>query len=371
MKRFISLGLSITVIVGLLILVNCQTKEVTSAKVYIQQDDWDKAIEQLEQAVKLYPNDPEAHFLLAQGYGKKGEFADMVREMEASLAVGPKFKPDIDNLQQRYWATSFNTGIKHHNDNNSEAALQSFGTSILIDSTRAEAYKNLAIVYANMDSVKKTAEVYELLIKHHPDDAQILRQLAQYQRELKNYDRAVEILKKALKLDPDDNAALSSLAITYDMKGDKEQAFKMYEEALAKDPENTDLMFNYGQLHFSNDNYDKAVALFEKVIAAKPDDYDSNLRVGYAYLGMSDEYLAGLKAREEKGEEITKEERDKLKKFFCDAIPYLEKCTQLLEGNQELSQDPSKVWHFLAVAYINCGFKEKGEAAFKKEDKLK
>jgi Flp pilus assembly protein TadD len=54
----------------------CQSKEVTSAKVYIQQGDWNKAIEQLQIAVQTYPNDPEAHYLLGRGYAEKGMYKE-------------------------------------------------------------------------------------------------------------------------------------------------------------------------------------------------------------------------------------------------------------------------------------------------------
>ena len=44
---------------GLLVLSGCGMKELTSAKVYIQQKDWDEAIKQLERAVELYPDHAE------------------------------------------------------------------------------------------------------------------------------------------------------------------------------------------------------------------------------------------------------------------------------------------------------------------------
>ena len=371
MKQLLSLGSFMLLCVGLLLIVSCQTKEVTSAKVYIQQDDWDKAVEQLEVAVKLYPNDPEAHYLLAQGYGKKGLFPEMVREMDASLAAGPTFEADISKLRQYYWGTSFNTGIKRHKENDTDAAIQYFQTSIMIDSTRAEGYKNLAIMYTNQGKTEDALKVYETLLKYQSNDVAVYRQLSQVRRELKDYDGAIDALKKAIEIDPSDNVSLSNLAITYDMAGKKDEAFKMYEEALSKDPENTDLMFNYGQLHFGNGNFEKAIALFDKVIAASPDDYDSNLRVGYAYLGMADEFLNQLKEGEEGGKEITEEDRETHKGFFCKSVPYLEKATKAIDADPSISSDPSKVWHFLGVAYINCGQKEKGEAAFAKEDELK
>jgi len=363
MKRSISVGLSILLSAGLL-LMGCQTKEVTSAKVYIQQDDWDKAIEQLEQAIALYPDDPEAHYLLGQGYGKKGDFEGMTREFDASLAISETFKPKIDDMRQYYWGTNFNTGIKYHKDNNYEASLKSFQTSILIDPKRPEPYKNLAVVYLSMDSVARAAEVYEKLVEMQPNDGEALRQLAQFRRELNEYDEAIELLQKALEINSQDVDALNALALNYDLKGDSEKAFEIYKEALENAPDNTDIMFNYARLFYLRGDYDSAINWFGKILKIKPDDHECNLNVGNAYLSIGEQYRKELRAKEEKDQSITQEESDKLKSFYCNAIPYLEKCS-------EMQPDNANLWNNLGVAYVNCGQKEKGEEAFKKAEELK
>src|SRR4030067_3531132 len=83
----------------LMLFLGCQSKEVTSAKVYIQQDNWEKAKEQLEQAVNLYPNDPEAHYLLGEVYGREKQWGKMNEEFYQSLAIGPKFEQQIKSAR--------------------------------------------------------------------------------------------------------------------------------------------------------------------------------------------------------------------------------------------------------------------------------
>ena len=63
-----------------ILLLGCQPKEISSAKIYIQKRDWQKAIELLEQAVVAHPNNPEAHFLLGKAYGDKSRFKDMKKQ---------------------------------------------------------------------------------------------------------------------------------------------------------------------------------------------------------------------------------------------------------------------------------------------------
>ena len=89
-KRHSILVVSV-LLLGMLVLFGCQSKELTSAKVYIQQDDWEKAEEQLKLAVELYPNDAEAHRWLGEAYARNNDFVKMNEEFEASLAIAPKF----------------------------------------------------------------------------------------------------------------------------------------------------------------------------------------------------------------------------------------------------------------------------------------
>ena len=47
-------------------LLGCQSAALTSAKLYLQDNELDKAKEQLEAALVTNPNQPEAHFLLGK-----------------------------------------------------------------------------------------------------------------------------------------------------------------------------------------------------------------------------------------------------------------------------------------------------------------
>ena len=52
-------------LVGAVLLPGCQSTALTSAKLYIQQEDWERAVEQLQAAVETTPTDAEAWMLLA------------------------------------------------------------------------------------------------------------------------------------------------------------------------------------------------------------------------------------------------------------------------------------------------------------------
>ena len=342
----------------------CQTKEVTSAKVYIQQDNWDKAIEQLEQAVVIYPGDAEAHYLLGEGYGNQGNWAKMNEMFEKSLAINSTFEPQIKSIREKYYVTTINSGINRINSGDTEGALKQFKTCVEINPQRPGGYKNLAYTFIRLDSLEEARTTYKKLFEIEPDSASTIHSLANLNFQLKHYQEVVELESKVLELNPDDADAVANLALAYDFLGEKQKAMATYEKALAHNPNDKDLLFNLARLHYSNGEYDKAIELFQKTIALDPEDFDSNNNVGNAYLQMAEEYRKSLVKREEAGEVIGQEDLDKLKEYYKQAIPYLEKAVEKQPEN-------ANIWNNLGVAHIQAGNAERGKECFDKAEELK
>jgi len=345
----------------------CQTKEVTSAKVYIQQDNWDKAIEQLEQAVELYPADAEAHYLLGEGMAQQLNWERMNEEFEKSLKNAPTFEMQIKNTREKNWVNQFNAGVGKLNKNDVDGAIKNFETATLIDPKRVEAYKTLGIAYTRQNELERAKENFSKVLEFEPDNKDAINGLAGIYFQLKEYQQVVDLEQKVLNANPDDKDAIANLALAYDFLGDRDQARQTYKTALEKNPGDKDLLFNLARLYFLGSEYDKAVELFNRVLAASPDDFDANLQVGNAYLSMADEYRKGLVEKEGKGEETTEQERATLMDFYKKSIPYLEKAVSIGEASDDIKVG-SGVYNNLGVAYINVGEREKGELSFKKAE---
>ena len=116
-----------------ILLLGCQPKEITSAKIHIQNRDWQKAIELLEQAVVAHPTNPEAHFLLGKAYGDKSRFRDMKTQFRESIKISTKFQQEIFDEIENHWINHYNKGIKAQNGRNFKLAEKLFKTAILID----------------------------------------------------------------------------------------------------------------------------------------------------------------------------------------------------------------------------------------------
>ncbi len=353
----------IMLLVGILSFMACQTKEVTSAKVYIQQDNWEKAIEQLETAVKLYPNDTEAFYLLGEGYANQGDWEKMNQMFNKSLEISPQFNQQIKNTREKNWVTNFNSGVNRINGNDLDGAVEKFKTCIVIDPQKVGAYRNLAVSLTQKQRFEEAKETYRKALEIEPDNLELVQALAALHFESKEYDKVVELEKLALERNSDNKDAIANLALAYDYLGEKQLALETYQKALDKNPDDVDLLFNLARLHYMNEEYAKAIELFGKVISLKPDDFDANVNVGNAYLSMADNVRKKLVEKENNGETVTPEEKDELISFYNQSIPYLEKAVSIKTENVN-------IWNNLGVAYIQIGNKEKGEQCFKKAEEL-
>jgi len=363
MKREHSILLVSVLFLGILIIAGCTSKEVTSAKVYIQQDDWEKAQEQLEQAVVMYPEDAEAHALLGEAYARKGEFEKMNKEFEASLAINSNHAERITYVREKNWVENFNRGVAKVKANAFAEALDQFKKCEIIDPKRPDSFKNAAFVYLRMDSTDKAIENYETVLKLEPEDTKVMLQLGSLYYDLKDYEKSIATMDRILAIEPDNIEAISQKAFAFDSMGESEKAFEAYSDALQKKPGDPDLLFNLGRLHYMRKDYKEAINQFQEVLVTNPNDYEATLNIGNAYLSIAESHMSPLREGKEMTEQEIKDAKDKAIESYKEAIPFLEKAV-------EVKADDAATWTNLGVAYINAGEKDKGEAAFQKADEI-
>jgi len=373
MKRFVSLFVGLVVLSMLAQNLEAQSVEMNSAKLYKRQGETDKAIEWLEKAIAKKPDNPESRFLLGELYGQKGRLADMLREFDASLAKSPKYEKEILALKQKYFAESFNGGVKAANEGNYSEALRAFMNARLFEPNNLDTYRNLAFVYLRMDSLDAVLRVYQQVLAVKPDDYETYVTMASLANQRKEYERGAEYLQKAVAVAPDSAKPriIGELGIVYDTMGRGEEAMKMYQDALQLTPGNKDLMFNLGRLYLMRDDYSNAINQLTEVLKLNPEDFEVNYNVGLSYLKIGERL--DKKSRELEDEAMTAKKKpntvriDSLKQAstaqFKAAMPFLRKAA-------DLKPEQGSAWHNLGVGYMRTGDTEKAKEAFAKAEAL-
>src|SRR4030042_3460793 len=293
-----------------LIFSSCQQTAVTSAKVYMQQQNYDMAIEQAKMAVETVPTDPEAWYVLGQAYGMKRMVREMNDAFTSSLKQSPKFSEQIEQERLKHWIDSFNSGVSLIKQGDSKGSIEKFKLAIELMPDRVDGHKNLAYSYTHANNDSMAIETYKSAIQVAPDDLELKSFLGLLYYKTKKFDKAVEVLQEVVtKADPSTqeySEALYNMAYSYDLMGQSDKAIQAYETALKVSPNDKDLIFNMGRLYFMQENYEKAVENFKRVVELSPDDADSYTNLGQSYL---------------------------LLKQYQEAIPHFVKATELSPDN--------------------------------------
>lgn len=344
----------------------CQPKEITSAKIYILSNDWDRAIEMLEQAVEAHPNNAEAHFLLGKAYGDRLRYKEMRREFQTSLQISAKFQQKILAETENHWINNYSAGIRAQSNVDFKRAEKLFKTAITINPGKREAYKKLAVNYIDTNQPDQAVKIYSKLLEESPNDIELLMAVGSLYYSQRKFDKVVPVLKRVLEIEPDHHDALTNLALSYDSMGRVDKALIAFQKAVEANPLDKDLIFLLGVHYYKRSNFVKAIEIFERVLELSPGDFESTSNIGNAYLSIAEELRAKLKSRANGSHTPAEIQEIKTKAIlnYKKVIPYLEKALDMQPNHPVL-------WQNLGVAYINTGENEKGKEAFLKAEELK
>lgn len=357
----------------------CGSAELTTAKLAMQQQQWDKAEQSLLKEVAKNDKNEEAWFMLGQVRLEMKKYQEMNDAYAKALAVSDAHKPEIDRNRLAIWSLLYNDGIAAYNkEHDYPKAVEKFTLATTIVPDSASTYYVLGLShYANRDNQKaKVALQSAIQRKANFDDA--LRLLGQIhivdgQEKKKNDDQAgaarefqqaVTAFEAAYAADPKTADNIMNLIEAYELTADNDKAMMLTRDAVASDPNNKLYRYAYGVFLLRKDSYEESIAQFVKALEIDPNDPDALYNCGVAYLNWGVAQKAESDKRAEQGKNATgKKEDTAYKDKFKAALPYLEKTA-------DIRKDDAALWQNLGRLYANLNMVEKSRDAFTKADKI-
>jgi len=366
----------------------CSSTELTSAKLYIQQKNYEKAIDALQKEVQKNPKSDEGYYLLGVVLGEKERYTEMTDAYSKSLSISNKFSENIGSSKKYFWANLFNKGVGYYqkgtksDDKDStklfyDKSIDAFNSAIEIEPDSADTYKNLAFVYMSSQEYDKAVSPLEKLIEKENalDGYKFLSEIfyvkgVEYKNKydndkvlsdsleaMKYFDKAISVAEQGRKKYPDDSDILLTLSNAYIGANKIEVAIDAFKTGVEKDPSNQYYRYNYGVLLLGKNDFAGAEEQFKKALEIDPEYYNAsyNLAVTYVKWGA---YIN--KVADEKGDLNNKEYKEKYQK----ALPYLEKIVQN-------KKDDAQMWELLGKVYSVLGMQDDASNAFKKADELR
>ncbi len=368
----------------------CASTEMTSAKLYIQQKNYTKAIESLKKEVTKNPNSDEGYYLLGYVNGELGNYDDMMDAYNKSLGISSQFKANIMDSRKYFWAQLFNQGVgyfqKANNNKDKDSAkvlfdksIFAFNTAIKLEPDSADTYKNLAFVYMTQekydDAIKplqtllgkqKTLDGYKYLGEIYYDKATKLK--TEYDnthnaqdsvQSMDYFNKTIDLMQEGRKTFPSNSELLLLLSNSYIGAHKIEVAIDAFKEGVEREPNNKYYRYNYGVLLLGAKDYKTAEEEFKKAIEIDPEYQNAiyNLAVTYVKWG------ADLNKVNENKSTDAPADTAYIAKYRA-AVPYLEKAV-------EMKSNDASMWELLGRVYTVLGNQDKATEAFNKADQLR
>lgn len=183
-----------------------------------------KAVEHIEQAVKLLPTEARLRMRLAQLYNATNRRDEAIAELKRGIKSDPKFAPAYNLL-----------GQFHITRGDFAQAIEARETYARLLPDEAEPYQALAHTYQQMQQFDKAVEYYTRALKINPDYINVYRRRGDAKffagdiaGARADYRAGLERAKGA-----DRPGLLFATAFTYVHQGEIDEAAKYYEQAIA------------------------------------------------------------------------------------------------------------------------------------------
>ena len=216
------------------------------------------------------------------GGGKEAQAKELVANALGALKEG-KHDEAIENLNKAIELTPNNAGayrvrgLARHMRGDYDKAVSDLSQAIEMDPKDAPAHGMRGNAYRERKEYDKAIADLSRAIELVGDDFYVRSSRGIAYSEKGEYDKAIADLSRAIELKPDD-VALADIApvyglrgVSYYEKGEYDKAIENYSKVIELVPDSVEAYINRGSAHGEKREYDKAIEDYDKAIELKPD----------------------------------------------------------------------------------------------------
>jgi len=236
----------------------------TSGKVYLADQNYEDAIEQLTLAIENAPDNWEPRMYLGSAYAEIGDLERAHDEMFRALELAPDdaARAEADNTIIYYWQEYNKQGMQYIDAAKYDEAIKEFEKAVVVDDRQPDALTGLGVAY----------------------------------QSLGEYDMAIEYFQRAFEAAPENETIQENLLTVYDNKARSLGSASQYEEAIGYyreieriQPDYPELTFNIGYMYYQMRDYATALDYYEQYLVENPEDEDVLRMTYYAHWVLGEE----------------------------------------------------------------------------------
>jgi len=233
---------------------------------YFLNNDYDKAIAEYTESLRLYPHNPTAYYRRGDSYESIGnkqlaitDYDAAIRETDALIQQNPQ---DAEAYRAR--------GVAYNKKGDFDRAIVDLTEAIRLNPHLARAYNNRGSAYRNKWDYERAIADYSEAIHLNPQDDKAYNNRGITYYNDGNYDRAIEDFNEAIRINPRFAWAYANLGNAYLKKNDDERAIANYNEAIRLNSQDVWAYYNRGNAYGHTGDNDRAIADYDCALKLDP-----------------------------------------------------------------------------------------------------
>lgn len=344
----------LTLLISFILLIslglNAQSNKRTSAYMYLQNNQLDKAKEAIDEASVHVKTSVDPKTWLYKGMiyyqistGTLPMYNDLAPDAanvayEALLNakkfdVKGKYKEDIALYLSYLTQIFYSEGGTSFQEGDYAAAIEDFKIAFEIaeanDSFDTIAAFNIGMAGVLSDNPTVASEYLAKCVEVQFDDPRVYMFYNRSEKQLGDTARALDIIRQGRERYPNELTLLLEEAQIYLERGESEKLQQSLIAAIEQDPTNANLFFLLGKTYDDEKEYVVAEEYYKKAAEVNPEFFEAYYNIGAIYVNQAAEMQSEANDLPLNDTEKYNELTDKAAGFLEQAVPYLEKSLEL------------------------------------------
>ena len=241
----------------------------------IEQEEYQKAIPLLKQAISIQPDFGFAYGQLAYCYIQLKLYQEAVDELSDKL------------LPKKEYSTAYNlVGFAYENLAHLDEALVAYQKAVELDPNYVDAYSNMGFVYFDQEKYQKAVDAFKKAAELKPGDPVIFNNLGFSYEKLGQYDEAMQAYQEAVRVKPDYIKAHANIGYLYFDQEQYQKAVDAFKKSLELEPSDPAILNTLGLSYENLKQYDNAIHAYQEAVRIKPDYVNAYNNLGNLFFDL-------------------------------------------------------------------------------------
>jgi len=237
--------------------------------------DVDEAVDQLEKAVDLNPNNADYQFMYGAALGEKAQNSGMLKQAFLAPKIKNAFKRSVklnpQNARARIALAQYYLQAPSIMGGDDAEGWKQLDEAIKLDELQGRPVKAYYLARAKKND--EAENEYKMLVKSFSGNWRVWKNYGYFCMNIERYDDAVKNFQKYVVLRPDTADSYQSLAEALLKKGNVDLAMSNLNKSLSIDKEYVPAIISLGEAYQAKGQKREAKEEYQRAIAATQNEY--------------------------------------------------------------------------------------------------